>query len=615
MIIEDKIVDGFDEQEALHKSRIAHFRTLGFKFFDADNDRSKNQINLIKEGLQFNKLPLPSQFDENLIDYNFAPIYWVTSSPLVIMLENHIKSMAPKEFILDYFNYIKEFYFKWIIVDSPADKKYFAVSAINALKHTNNNNFTITNILLHSTILIFEKSLFNAAEAENQLNKALSLLKSVDMEDRFKKELDYMINIFYGFLFLKQNDAEGAIGRFKTAISIKPDGINATFYLALTYARLNNLEDAENFIRKVYEYDMSRISFAVEENHIGMFNRFVHKPVTAYFFEFWEFSSYLEFFKTVKERNENIASVELYHLRTKVSKLKELRLIDYFDDTLLESITFLESILQLYHGTENVLVLGASNFLVNKFRNLVEGIKSAVKKRANAEIDNKLQIYDRCIEDSKVESQRLEKELEQLKEKIKLRFAEKSNRVAKLVASKVKEIEREIHNLDLMEKFNHKFTFNNSITYSVIISFIVFMIGGLAGYANSGDVNAWDFKSVMSIVFSEGLKWAAVSIFIGTLISFVLSASTFLEKSNRKTQLMKEIGSIKKRKETEIENLKIIAEEREKNLEERFHSRIKEYNQRAEGLKSQKLTEQNTLRESAMVKYTKLDEQLAALIN
>ena len=185
MIIEDKIVDGFDEQEALHKSRIAHFRTLGFKFFDADNDRSKNQINLIKEGLQFNKLPLPSQFDENLIDYNFAPIYWVTSSPLVIMLENHIKSMAPKEFILDYFNYIKEFYFKWIIVDSPADKKYFAVSAINALKHTNNNNFTITNILLHSTILIFEKSLFNAAEAENQLNKALSLLKSVDMEDRF----------------------------------------------------------------------------------------------------------------------------------------------------------------------------------------------------------------------------------------------------------------------------------------------------------------------------------------------------------------------------------------------------------------------------------------------
>ncbi|MCH8033223.1 MAG: hypothetical protein IH950_05625 [Bacteroidetes bacterium] len=141
------------------------------------------------------------------------------------------------------------------------------------------------------------------------------------------------------------------------------------------------------------------------------------------------------------------------------------------------------------------------------------------------------------------------------------------------------------------------------------------MIGGLAGYANSNSINAWDFKSVMSIVFTEGLKWSAVSIFIGTIISFSLSASTLLKKSNRKLQLMREVGVVKNSKQSELENLKLMSEERQNIIEERYERRIKEYQKRTEDLEDQKQVEESALRKSMMGKYLKLDEQLAALLN
>jgi len=614
MIFEEKILDVSTERTALEKSRVAKFKSLGYKFFEADDELPNKPIKLIKETLQLRKFSLPSPYDEILLNFEFAPIYWVTSSRLVQRLENYIKATASKEIVLDYFNYTKEFYFKWVIVDTPADKKYFAVSALNALKHTNQNNF-ILNTILHTTILIFEKTLYDAEEAEIQMKKALSLVQSIDIEDSYKNELNYTLNVFYGFLFLKQSDVEGAIEKFTAANKIKPDGVNAAFYLALSHARLNNFETAENLIREVYELDQNRIALAIKKNHRGMFSNFVHKPMGSYFFEFKEFSKFIEVFSTIKEKNENISSVELNQLRTRIIKLKDLRISEFMDENILESFTFIDSILQFYQGTGNVHFLGASNIYVSKFHDIVESIKNVIKTEVDSEISDELKVYTKCIEDSKNELQRLKVELEQLREKIKIRLAEKSDKASKMIAAKISENELEIQNLDVIERYNHKLTFNNSIIYSVIISFIVFMIGGLAGYANSSSVNAWDFNSVMGTIFSEGLVWSAISIFIGTVISFILSASTLLEKSNRKLQLMREIGAVKNSKQSELENLKLMSEERQKIIEERYERRIKEYQKRVEDLENQKSVEESTLKETLMGKYIKLEEQLAALLN
>lgn len=614
MIFEEKIIDGATERKALEKSRVANFKSLGYKFFEADDELLNKPIKLIKDTLQLSKFSLPSPYDEMLLNFECAPVFWVTSSHLIQRLENYFKATASKEFVLDYFNYTKEFYFKWVIVDSPADKKYFAVSTLNALKHTKQNNF-ILNTILHATILIFEKSLYDAETAENQMTKALSLVESIDIEESFKNELNYILNVFHGFLFLKQSDVEGAIEKFTEANRIKPDGINAAFYLALSHARLNNFETTENLIRKVYELDQNRIELAINKNNRVMFGSFIHKPMVSYFFEFNEFSKFIQIFSTIKERNENIASVELNQIRARLTKLKELRISDYMDVDILESFNFLDNILQFYKGTGNVHFLGASNIYANKFFGVVENIKDLIKMEVDSEIREKLTVYSKCIDDNKNELQRLKVELDQLREKIKIKLAEKSEKASNMIAAKISEIELEIQNLDLVERYNHKLTFNNSIIYSVIISFILFMIGGLAGYANSSSVNAWDFKSVMSIVFSEGLKWSAVSIFIGTIISFIMSASTLFEKSNRKLLLMREVGAIKNSKESELENLIAMSEERQRIIEERFERRIKELKKRTEDLENQKQAEESTLKESMMGKYLKLDEQLAALLN
>lgn len=614
MILEEKIIDGPSEQKALEKSRVANFKSLGYKFFEADDELLNKPIKLIKETLQQSKFSLPSPYDEILLNFEFAPIYWVTSSRLIQRLENYIKATASKEFVLDYFNYTKEFYFKWVIVDTPVDKKYFAISALKALKHTEQNNF-ILNTILHTTILIYEKSLYDKETAENQMKKALSLVQSLNIEESYKNELNYILNIFNGFLFLKLSDVEGAIEKFTEANRIKPDGVNSIFYLALSHARLNNFETTENLIRKVYDLDQNRIALAIKKNHRVMFSNFVHKPMVSYFFEFNEFSNIIEIFSTIKERNEKIASVELNQLRLRITKLKELSISDYMDENILESFNFLDNILQFFKGTGNVHFLGASNIYVSKFQGIVECIKDLIKIEVDSEIREELKVYSKSIDESKNELQRLKVELVQLREKIKIRLAEKSDKTLKMIAAKVSEVELEIQNLDIVKIYNHKLTFNNSIIYSLIISFILFMIGGLAGYANSNSINAWDFKSVMSIVFTEGLKWSAVSIFIGTIISFSLSASTLLKKSNRKLQLMREVGVVKNSKQSELENLKLMSEERQNIIEERYERRIKEYQKRTEDLEDQKQVEESALRKSMMGKYLKLDEQLAALLN
>lgn len=614
MIIEEKIVDGFNEQEIIQKSRLANFRTLGNKFFQAGTDETVNPVNQIKESLQFYKLPLAAPYNEILIKYDYAPVFWISSSPLISRLESYIKETAPKEYVLDYFNYIKEFYFKWIIVDTPADKQYFAVSALNALKRNSSNNF-ITNVILRAIILIYEKSVFDPDEAENTIKKAFSLAETIDIEDELKKELEYILNIYYGFIFLKQQDAERAIDKFTEALSIKPGGINATFYLALAHAKLNNIETTENFIRNVYEYDQRRIAFAIEQSNFTMFNRFVRKPVTAYIFNFRDFLSYADIFRAIKERNENLAIVTLHPMRLKIAKLKEIRASEFYDDEMLASLEFLEKVVQVYIGTENTMVLGSSDNLVTRFEDLVQSIRQAIEERADNEINERLKIYDKSIDDSINETQRLKSELDQIRESLTLRLSDDIDRVSKIIASNIKEIELEIQRLDSGENYNPKYTFNNSMTYSIIISFIIFMIGGLAGYLNSNEINVWEFKNVMSIVFTAGLKWAAVSLFVGTLISFVLSASTFLEKSNRKQQLLQEIGAMKSSKEKEIEKLKLLAEEREQTLEERFEKRVKDYQHRAEDLKEQKIKEVDNLKETAMSRYAKLDRQLAALLH
>jgi hypothetical protein len=613
MIIEEIIADRFSEKNAEKRSRQANFRTLGYKFFEAGNYNTNIPINIIKENLQFDKFCLPHPYDENLIKYDFAPVYWVKSSPLMLALEKYLKTSEAREFGINYFNYVKEFYFKWVIIDSPADKKYFALSAFNALQGTAGSD-CVLNSILQATLLIFEKSLFDENVAENKLNAALNLAEVVDIEDRFKKELKYVINIYFGFLYLKQNNTEKAITSFERANILKPGGINSSFYLALIYARLNKQETAQKYIQKIFEIDQSRISFAIAESNPEMFDHFVHKPLASYFFEFREFANLISVFYSQKEKSENIARIEQNRLRVRISKFRDIRIDDYLNKKILDSIQFLDKTFRFYCGTENILVLGASKIFAQKFEELIESVRFAISERVKEDISEKLEIYDRFIEDSKGESVRLRNEFNQLKEKIKEKHINKCDRVAKIITSNISDMELEIKNLDSVEKYNHKTAFNNAITYSLIMALIIFLIAGLAGFANNSEINAWDFKSVMSVVFSVGLKWAAVSMFIGTLIAFIISASTLMEKSNRKLQLMREIARFKSSKDQEIANLKQIEEEQESLIEERYEKRIKEYKDRMEGLQRQRMTEETKLNQSAMKKYLKLDEQLAELL-
>ncbi len=571
---------------SIRESSYAKFTTLGKEHFRAEDPLEIT--NVVKELAQFYKFQLPQELNEIFIKFEEAPLFWISGSSTIKKLEDNFKLNHPRKLVLDYFRFIKEFYLKWAIIQSESEKKYFAASALNFINKDANKD-VILNIFLHATILIYERSLFNPQKALKLLNNARTSLENIIIDETVKKELYYLISLYEAFASLALKQIEDARFSFESASNNFPAGITAKFYLALTELMLNNVTFSEVLVKEIFEYDKKRLEFALDNKNLKMFSYLLNHNITYNLFYYYEFSRHLNVFEEMIELFFNAGRFTIESLKDKIKIFKEAKVKEYYTEEMTVYILFIEQFLQKYLQSKNLLLLlVCAEKLDVIFSDIVSELKAAIKNRFRIELDDKIKIFDDKIKTFHQVIERIKKEIEANKNSAKENLKKAIEKVEKHITFNIKAIEYRLDNLDKQGNLNPENAFKNAMIYTIIVTFLVFMVGGFAGYSNSYSINIYNLKSVLSVIITSGAKWGAVSFLIGIIVSFMAAGSVLVERSNQRQNLVKAISSLKNTKQKEIDRIKKDSQAREKGTINTLESSIKEQEKRIEEVNEEK---------------------------
>lgn len=586
---------------------VARYRNLSKEFFMSEPSIEIDFAQTIKDSAKGLSYVYPEHLSEIFIRYEEAPLFWIINNPIIKSLEDFNKAYSSKIVGLDSYKQIKEFYTKWAIIDSENEKRYFANSAINDIeKKTGRTNFLT--LLFYSTILSYDKMMFNPAHSLELLEKTRELLTNLKLDEGRKEYVKYLISLYSGFLYLNNKNSEIAFNYFTDALTIKPDGITAKFYLLLTQVQLNRVKDAKDMVAEIFDYDLKRLEFAVSMNNLPMFGFLIDNPVFANFFRYYEFSSISDMIEHFLIDTRGPMEYIGEEIKAKVQTFKTLKAENYFDEEMAGNIAFLDSFIQKYSENKNLLCLAASTRVKQKFQGTVEKILVLIKQKFAVEIKNKLKIYDKELYQKHQNIENLKKELDVFKIKLQDKLESSIRSIEKRTADSVAILENRINNIYKVRKLNPRVAFGNAMTYNFILSITVFLMGGCAGYSNNYLGDIWRFNNVMAVIIVSGIKWGGLTFGIGLVISVVVAGLALMEGASQKQRLMQTITSLKNEKERQTEYLKKEAEMNEKAMTDRINKSIEETKKYIAELTHEKEEEEKRLNEAN-------SELLAAEVN
>ncbi len=592
---------------------VARYRNLSKEFFMSEPKIEINYAETIKENAKGLSYVYPEHLSEIFIRYEEAPLFWIINNPIVKSLEDFNKAYSSKIVGMDSYRQIKEFYTKWAIIGSENEKRYFANSAINDIeKKTGRTNFLT--LLFYSTILSYEKLMFNPGQALEILEKTRELLTNLKLDDNRKEYVKYLISLYSGFLYLNDKNSEIAFNYFTDALTIKPDGITAKFYLLLTGVQLNRVQDAKDLVAEIFDYDLKRLEFAVSINNLSMFGYLLDNPVFGNFFKYYEFSSVSDVIENFLIDKRGPMEFIGQEIKAKVQTFKTLKVEPYFDEEMSNVMGFLDSFIQKFAENKNLLCLAASTGVKQKFVETVEKILTIIRQKHALEIKNKLKIYDKELYQKHQTIESLQKDLEVFKVKLQEKLESSIHSIEKRTADSVAILENRINNIYKVHKLNPRVAFGNAMTYNFILSITVFLMGGCAGYSNNYLGDIWRFNNVMSVIIVSGIKWGGLTFAVGLIISLVVAGLALMEGANQKQRLMQTITALKNEKERQTEYLKKDAVMNEKTMTERTNKGIEEAKKSIVELTAEKEQEENRLKEAASEGMAAETNPLQALI-
>lgn len=551
------------------------FRNLAREFFQFEAKSSIEYLTSIKESIKFFQLDVPPQLNEVFIRFEEAPLFWIYDSPIVQYLEDLLKIYFGKSNDYDYYKTIKECYTKWNVIKSENERRYFANSALNYIdKSSSKHNFFY--LILKGVLFTFDKALASPATAVNLFNKSLEVLNSTKVNETYREELHYLIKVFTGFAYLKQKDNETARISFRSALNAKPNGITAKFYLALAEVQQSEIASAAALIKELCEYDFKRIEYSVSRNNPGMFRYFVSNSVIYNLFYQREFAIIYDEIESNLQTVFTPDATILLKLKTSLTKLNDLDVKDYYSDEIKKNFVFMEKLIDHYFESKNILVISSYRILNEKFNAAVKSIYEAMKLKYSVEINEQLGFLDDQIEDKKLAITVLTNDFDSLKAKQKDKLSSMLREIETKIEEYILQIESKINSIPLETKHDPVYSFRNMMTYNIIVSTLLFFIGGCSGYSTQYFRGGMEFKEVLGQLVLAGFKWGLGAFLVGFLLALIVAISTFVSRSTYKQKLLQKINWLKNQKELENSGTKKEFEAKEKLLKENFDERIED---------------------------------------
>jgi len=555
---EDLTGNYYTEEKVLANQIATKLLSFGKKYIQSDYNENYDYIQKLKENAQFNSIPLPPDIAERFIFYENAPNYLIFDSPLISYLH---KTFKVNHTMLGGNNpqlQLKEFYIKWLKQKKGTDTKYFANSMLHYLEKTKNNGF---NLLIHAMLLSYDEGLFDPAKSIELINRASDLIFNKHIDNEYLNELKYFLKTIEGFFYLKGSNIDQSNKMFYEALDLKHTGITAKFHLALTEIELENLPLGISLVDEIYNTDIARLNFAIQNNSFSIYEFFLNHSITKYFFLEPKYFPVLHFFEDKLELFKSHNKASFNAVKSSLFNLQEIKVANYFTERIQANLKFIEIYVKKYTGNESLLLSDSSQEVVKKFDEIIEIISEQIKQKYSEGLNERLKIFDNKIEEIKTEKTHLENELEsyhrRMNEKLKMRIVDFESQMDATINA----LENQVNNIDERNDLDPTVVFKNAFTYTSMLSVLVLLLAGFASYTNSEFKEMANFSNVVKTVIVEGAQWSLITFLVGTIISIFTTISTILHKSSYKQNMVrkvknyideKEKGKIELRKETEF---------------------------------------------------------------
>lgn len=579
-ILETPEIDNVFESNAIKFNKFKH------TYFKNFINKNETYLDFLKMGSRHFNFQLPENIDEIFLRKESAPFFWLLESALLNASEkSFIENLSGNQQFVR--AEIKKNFTKWVIAAEPSQKKIFAAFVLKEFKNSS-SSITFIDLIYYSLILIFEESLRNPHKAIEELIKAQILVDDCSLSAETKKELIYLIQLYKSFAFLSVGNNEDAATELSYAINLKDSGIIARFYFAYLSAVQKRQDFTKALIKEILKYDLDRLNYAIDNSNIIAVNFFLNNPVfpnICHYFEFAPFTDYIqqELFENQLDRKRIIQSL--------VPRLNQLRKYDfdeYSTEETRKTIKFLYELNEQHANNLSIFLSLAANNVNEKFHFILNEIHSKIKEKFFGNYNRVMDLYQKSIEDSENISNQFKHEVDDIKSSLQKKLTSQIQQIEEYVKDELWEVEERKKNLPYQSSFDPAVSFRNSMSYNVVVSIAVFIIGGIAGYFNNSDYFESDFYLMLSRVILTGVKWSSLTFVIGFFISALISGLVLFDRSNEKQKLEKRTIELQKQKEMSIDMLKKEAEQKQKALSEGYLERIESHKRKIEDTKRER---------------------------
>ncbi len=606
------VLEKYDQIEAGNDANYSKFYRLAKDHFQIKAKNDYDYINGVKESIRFFSLDLPAEIKEIFIPFSEAPVFWIYESSLLNQIEEFMKFNMVRGSYNELHKSIKENYSKWVTTKLKSEKDYYATLTINFIERDINKH-NIFKLIIKAIILTYQNTFYNPKRALEILSSILELLNTIRLNDQTKTELKYILNLYIGFIYLKENEIENANHAFNYAIEVKPQGSTAKIYCALTEINLGKEDNALYLLKDVFNYDVHRLTLALKTNNAGMFSYFYRNAFIYNIFQEKDFIKAQNVLESFLNEKRIDGANRLNESREKFELLKAKKMDEYFDDEILTVISFFDKMVQNYSSSKNTLLITLTPEFQQKYESVVDSIVAKIRGKYYREVQEKVSNFDDLIKENTSAEKHLIDELENFKLKSREYLEESIKSLHESYDMEARTLEQKIDDLPNVDRFNPRVSMSNNMTYNIIIAFVVFFIGAVSGYSNKTVSAASEFNSMFSFVLISGAKWGAISFIVGVVISTVISGIILVERSDMRHKLLRRISYLKIEKERLISEHKENSLHKEKIMCDSINNSISQHRKRIEELRNQKDEMQKGLMKEAEEKIKVIVDQLIAL--
>lgn len=562
-------------------------------------------------------LNLPIDLNEYLLNENTVTYLWLSSHPALSAAEDLFKLDKPDTATVvkqsNSLAEIKKFYSNWLLQKNEKEKQYFALSIINLIeKDTFGKDYTKQFIL--ATVLAYERTINSPERAVQVLYKNKENIETHGgLNPELRKELVYLSNLYIGFVYLKEGAINEADQKFYEALAIKSNGITAMLFAAKTQLILGNHGKTLDFITGLISYDKKRFKYAIQNNNLVMFNFFLTNAVIYSIFTDDSFAILLNELDFLLKTFISSDATKIEVIVERLEHFSELPIKDFYNEDITKNLKFIEKYLEIFKNNKNLLLTFVTQFLAEKLNLIINKVIDNIKNYHYDKVKDALSLYTDEIEKNQQTIRLLQNELEENKNKANKRVEDRIKLLENESTKKIETLERRIENLDQDTKFNPGAAFNNAMMYNIIISLIIFIIGGFGAGLGSGSTGEDAFNSIFTSIVISGIKWGGIAFLLGLIAAFISATSTIWERSNEKSRLIKQISTIQIYRDKQKEELKLEFDKYIKQIEKNFSERIKSLEANIERINKEKMEKSKELYDQANDKVKDISIYLEAL--